>query len=173
MRARFLGVLTLAAAIGLSACSATPAAKEFGKADQDAIKKLVQDFAAAYNAKDLEKVGSFFGGNAAIMPANRSTMRGVELVKTYYDERFKNGATNLQIEPQDVSGHGSLGFFTGVFSFDMIPADGGVPSRDRGKVLWIVHNYSGQWKFDYQMMSSDLPPQVPAPAVEAVANKKK
>ena len=172
MRAGFCGVL-MACAIGLSACSGGAAkAKEFSKADQDAIEKMVQEFVVAYNAKDLEKVGTFFSGNAALMPPNRSTLRGVELVKTFYDERFKNGATNLQIEPQDVSGHGTLGYFTGTFSFDMIPP-AGVPSRDRGKVLWIVHDYGGQWKFDYQIMSSDLPPQVPAPAVEAVANKKK
>jgi ketosteroid isomerase-like protein len=173
MRARFFGVLVMVAAIGLSACSTAPTTKEFGKADQDAIKKLVQDFVAAYNAKDLEKVGTFFSGNAALMPANRSTLRGVELVKTYYDERFKNGATNLQIEPHDVSGHGPLGYFTGVFSLDLVPPGGGVPVRDRGKVLWIVHNYGGQWKFEYQIMSSDLPPAVPAPAVESPAGKKK
>ena len=34
-------------------------------------------------------------------------------VLPYYDERFKNGATNLQIEPQDVSGHGTLGWTMG------------------------------------------------------------
>jgi ketosteroid isomerase-like protein len=171
MRARF-GVLAIVATIGLAACSA-PAVKEFGKADQDAIKKVVQDFVVAYNARDLEKVGTFFSGNAALMPANRSTLRGVELVKTYYDERFKNGATNLQIEPQDVSGHGTLGYFTGTFSLDLVPPGGGVPVRDRGKVLWIVHDYNGQWKFEYQIMSSDLPPAIPAPAVPPAADKKK
>jgi hypothetical protein len=54
----------------------------------------------------------------------------------------------------------------------MVPPGGGVPSRDRGKVLWIVHDYNGQWKFEYQIMSSDLPPQVPTPAVEAASAKK-
>ncbi len=172
MRARFWGVLAVAAVVGLAACSTAPSVKEFGKADQDAIRKLVQDFVAAYNAKDLEKVGTFFSGNAALMPPNRSTLRGVELVKTYYDERFKNGATNLQIEPQDVSGHGPIGYYTGLFSFDMVPPGGGVPVRDRGKVLWIVHDYHGQWKFEYQIMSSDLPPVVPAPTVEPTSTKK-
>ena len=158
MRAKLLGLLAVAALVGLAACSAQPKVKEFGKADQDAIRKLVQDFVAAYNAKDLEKVGTFFSGNSVLMPANRSTLRGVELVKTYYDERFKGGATNLAIEPQDISGHGPLGYLTATFSLDMVPPGGGVPVRDRGKVLWIVHDYNGQWKFEYQIMSSDLPP---------------
>ncbi len=169
MRARILGLLVVAA-VAVAACSA-PTAKEFGKADQDAIRKLVKDFVAAYNAHDLEKVGTFFSGNAALMPANRSTLRGVDVLKTYYDERFKNGATNLEIEPQDVSGHGPLGYFTGLFSFDMMPPGAGVPVHDRGKVLWIVRHYGGQWKFDYQIMSSDLPPQLPAPAIETASKK--
>jgi uncharacterized protein (TIGR02246 family) len=172
MRARvFLLNLVVAAAIGLSACSG-PQGKEFGKADQDAIRKLVQDFVAAYNAKDLAKVGTFFLGNAALMPPNRSTLRGVELVKTYYDERFTGGATNLKIEPQDVSGHGTLGYFAGSYSFDTMPPGGGEPVHDRGKVMWIVQQFNGQWRFEYQIMSSDLPPAVASPAVDSAAQKK-
>jgi len=164
MRARILGTIALAVAIGLAACSA-PSPREFGKPDQDAIRQLIQSFVAAYNAKDLEKVGSFFTGNSMIMPANRSTLRGVDLVKTYYDERFKMGATDLQIEPHDVSGHGPLAYVTGTFSLSIKPPDGAVPTRDRGKVLWIVRDYNGKWLFEVQIMSSDLPPAIQAPAV--------
>lgn len=172
MRARFLGVLAVAAAIGLAACSGSQP-KEFGKADQDAIRSLVQDFVAAYNAKDLDKVAKFFSGNAVLMPPNRSTLRGVDLVKTYYDERFRAGATNLQLEPQDLSGHGPLGYVTANYSFDIVPPGGGAPTHDRGKVLWIVHDLGGQWRFEYQIMSSDLPPVAPAPPAPTPAEKKK
>jgi hypothetical protein len=41
------------------------------------------------------------------------------------------------------------------------PPDGTPQRHDRGKVLWIVRKLGGQWKFEYQIMSSDLPP-VPA-----------
>jgi len=171
MRATILSAIAVAVAISMAACSAQPVS-EFGKPDQDAIRKLIQDFVAAYNAKDLEKVGSFFSGNATIMPANRSTLRGVDLVKTYYDERFKMGASNLAIEPQDLSGHGPLGYVTGTFSLDINPPGGGVATRDRGKVLWILHEYNGQWKFEVQIMSSDLPSAIAAPAVDSGDTKK-
>jgi uncharacterized protein (TIGR02246 family) len=171
MRTKFLGLAAVVAVIAVAACSGQTV-KEFGKADQQAIRKLVQDFSAAYNAKDLEKVGSYFSGNAVLMPANRSALRGVDLVKTYYDERFKGGATNLQVEPQDISGHGPLAYMTATFSLDLVPPGGGVPVRDRGKVLWIVRDFNGQWRFECQIMSSDLPPVVAAPAVEAVSDKK-
>ena len=163
MRSRWIGLIVAVMAVAVAACSA-PAAKEFGKEDQDAIRQLVKDFVAAYNEKDTAKVGTFFAGNAILMPANRSNLRGVEYVKTYYDERFQQGATDLVIEPQDVSGHGPLGYVAANFSFKIVPPGGGETINDRGKVLWIVRNYAGQWKFEYQIMSSDLPPIVPAPA---------
>lgn len=171
MRARFLGVLAVAAAIGMAACSG-PKVKEFGKADQDAIRKLVQDFVAAYNAHDLEKVGACFSGNGSIMPANRSTLRGVDLVKTFFEERFANGASNLQIDVHDLSGSGTLAYVTGTFSFDMSSPGGGVPIRDRGKVVWILRNLGGQWKFEVQIMSSDLPPVLPVPIIVPEPEKK-
>lgn len=164
MRSKWLtGVVASVLVVLVAGCSA-PAGKEFGKPDQDAIRKLVQDFVAAYNAKDLQKVGTFFAPNAVLMPPNRSTLRGIDLVKTYYDERFKAGATNLQIEPQDLTGHGPMAYTTASYSFDIVPPGGGATLHDRGKVLWIVHEYGGQWRFEYQIMSSDLPPAAPAPA---------
>ena len=85
MRLRFVPVVMIVAALGLAACSAPAPSQEFGKADVDQIKAMVQDFVTAYNARDLEKVGSFFSASAALMPANRSTLRGVDTVKGYYE----------------------------------------------------------------------------------------
>ena len=173
MRSKALtGVVAAAMVVLMAACSG-PTVKEFGKTDQEAIRKLVQDFVAAYNAKDLQKVGTYFTANAVLMPANRSTLRGIDLVKTYYDERFKAGATNLQVDPQDLSGNGPLGYVTATFSLEVVPPAGGQAVRDRGKVLWIVHEYNGEWKFEYQIMSSDLPPVVPAPEPATGAPAKK
>ena len=171
MRARTLGLLVVSAAVA-AACSA-PAQREFSRADQDAIRKLVQDFVAAYNAKDLQKVGTFFSANAVLMPANRAALRGVDLLKTYYEDRFRQGATNLQIEPQDVSGQGSLGYIAARFSFEVPASESGGPAiHDHGKVLWIVRSFNNQWKFEYQIMSSDLPTPAPMPGVAAAAEKK-
>jgi uncharacterized protein (TIGR02246 family) len=164
MRSKWIGWIgAVAMAVAVGACGG-PQVKEFGKQDQEAIRALVQDFAAAYNAKDVEKLVTHFSGGAVLMPANRSTLRGVELVKTYYQERFEAGAGELVLEPQDVSGHGPLGYVTAYFTLRITPPDGGEPRSDRGKVLWIVRNLGGNWKFEYQIMSSDLPPVVPAPA---------
>jgi ketosteroid isomerase-like protein len=101
------------------------------------------------------------------MPANRSTLNGVEAIKGFYKERVTTeGATDLAIEMQSVQGHGPLAYFAGTFSLNLKPA-GGAERHDRGKVIWILRKLGSQWKFEYQIMSSDLPPVVPAEAEPA------
>ena len=154
--------IALTAALGFAACGGSAPTEEFGRADAEQISKMVQDFVAAYNAKDVEKVGTYFAGNATIMPANRSTLNGVEAVKGFFNERFTvDGATDLAITMLSVQGHGPLAYFAGTFSLNYKPADG-TERRDRGKVIWIIRKLGGQGRFEYQIMSSDLPPVVPA-----------
>lgn len=162
MRRQMVRLLALAITVSLSACAGSTSSQEFGKADVDQIKQMVQEFVAAYNAKDVAKIGTYFSANAALMPANRSTLRGVESVKGYYEFRVKDeGAKDLAIEPLAVEGHGPIGYVAGTFTLTFQPPDGSPARHDRGKVVWIVHKYAGQWKFEWQIMSSDLPPEVP------------
>jgi ketosteroid isomerase-like protein len=157
--------VVLGMALSLIGCGGSAPKDEFGRADAEQISKMVQDFAAAYNAKDVEKIGSYFAGNASLMPANRSTLTGVDAVKGFYQERVGfEGATNLAIQMLSVQGQGTLAYFAGTFSLDLKP-EGGPDRRDRGKVIWILRKLGGQWRFEYQIMSSDLPPIVP-PAPE-------
>ena len=168
MRRYLACVFALVLACSLVSCGGSAPSQEFGKPDTTQINQLVKDFVAAYNAKDVEKVGTFFDASATLMPANRSTLNGVDAVKGYYKERFTvDGAGNLAIEMQSVEGHGPLAYFAGTFSLTLQPPAGGEPRRDRGKIIWILKKLGGQWRFDRQIMSSDLPPIVPPPPAPA------
>jgi ketosteroid isomerase-like protein len=167
MRKGLMVCVVLGMGLSLIGCGGSAPKDEFGRADAEQISKMVQEFAAAYNAKDVEKIGTYFTGNASLMPANRSTLNGVEAVKGFYKERVGlEGATNLAIQMLSVQGQGTLAYFAGTFSLDLKP-EGGPERHDRGKVIWILRKLGGQWRFEYQMMSSDLPPAVP-PAPEPV-----
>lgn len=162
------GAIAVMALVVLAACSGTPASStEFTKADADEIKAMVRDFVAAYNAKDVEKIGTFFDATSSLMPMNRNTLRGIDAVKSYYQGRVTDeGGTDLAVEPIAVEGHGPLGYIAATFSVNFRPPDGSAQRKDRGKVIWIVRKLAGHWKFEYQIMSSDLPPVVPAEAVK-------
>jgi ketosteroid isomerase-like protein len=162
MPSSFARLLVLVLGLGLAACAGSAPSQEFGKQDVNQIKEMVQNFVSAYNAKDVSKIGTFFSANAALMPANQSTLRGVDPVKSWYELRVTSeGAKDLSIEPLSIEGHGPLAYVAGTFSVTFQPSDASLARHDRGKVLWIVRKYAGQWKFECQIMSSDLPPSVP------------
>lgn len=142
-------------AVALAACSA-PAQREFGKPDRDSITKLVQEFTAAYNAKDAAKVATLFTGGAGLMPPNASTLRGTESIQGYFVSRFDQGASDLQIEPKDIAGSGVLAYISGNYSLKLAPP-GGPDRRDRGKLLWVLRDFNGRWLLEYLIFSSDFP----------------
>ena len=169
---RSLMVTAVVAAV-LAGCGGGPApSQEFSKEDGVQIRQLVADFVAAYNAKDVEKIGALYSGNAVIMPPNRSTLRGVEMVKGYYEGRLKEeGGTDLVADELTLDGQGTLAYVYSTYSLNLRPANG-PEERYRGKNLWVLRKLGGQWRFDLQMMSSDMPPPAP-PAAPAAADKKK
>ena len=167
MRRSLAFLFAVTAAVGLAACGGSAPVEQFGRADAEQISKMIQEFAGAYNAKDVEKIATYFSGNASLMPANRSTLNGVEAIKGFYKERVTTeGATDLAVVMQSVQGHGPLAYYAGTFTLNLKP-EGGTERRDRGKVIWILRKLGPQWKFEYQIMSSDLPPVVPAEAAPA------
>jgi ketosteroid isomerase-like protein len=141
-------------ALGGGGCSqAGP--PEFGKADVDNINKMLQEYAAAYNAKDALKVSQMFTGAAVVMPPNSSTVRGQENVRDYYVKRFNQGASGLSLEAADVGGHGSLAFISGNYRLNLAPP-GGEVRRDRGKFLFILRHVRDRWMLEHLMFSSDF-----------------
>jgi ketosteroid isomerase-like protein len=128
---------------------------EFGKTDVDDIKKMLQEYAAAYNAKDALKVSQMFTGAAVVMPPNTMTVRGQENVRDYYVRRFNQGASNLALEVVDVGGHGPLAFVSGDYRLNLAPP-GAAVRRDRGKFLFILRHFRDRWMLEHVMFSSDF-----------------
>ncbi len=173
MNRRLLYAMAVAAALAMAACGGATTTTEFTKADSDAIRGIVRDFVAAYNAKDVEKMATFFSANAALMPINRGTLHGIDAVKGYYRVRVTDeGGTDLAIEPIAVEGQGTIAYVAATFTMAFHPNDGSPERHDRGHVIWIARKYAGKWKFDWQMMSSDLPATPPAAPVAPASVKK-
>lgn len=153
MRSRSLIAVSVLA-VFVAGCSAQ-APREFGKPDQDGINQLVQEFISLYNAKDAQKLSMIFTSGGSVMPPNASTARGTENVREYYVNRFAQGASGLALEPQNITGSGSLAYTSGDYRLTMAPP-GGESKRDRGKFLFILRNVSGKWQLEVLMFSSDF-----------------
>ena len=159
MRRRSLLIATVMFS-GLIGCSSNQP-RPFGKPETDAINQLITEFMAAYNAKDAAKLASLFTDTGAVMPPNASTRRGTESVRLYYVERFKQGASDLVLEPQTIAGSGPLAFASGDYRLNMAPP-GAAARRDRGKFIFILRNQNRRWLLDQLMFSSDFGPDGPA-----------
>jgi uncharacterized protein (TIGR02246 family) len=154
-------VVAMSMVVAVAGCSG-PVVREFGKADVENIRKAFEEFRAAYNAKDAEKVASMFSGGAVVMPPNASTTRGHQAIRDYFVGRFASGASDVVLEPQDINGSFPLAYASGDYSLVMAPPGATNPARDRGKFLWIFRETNGKWMLEYLMFSSDLPVAPPA-----------
>jgi ketosteroid isomerase-like protein len=149
----------LALTLFAGACSG-PKVQEFTRADAEAIRKTNQEHTAAFNAKDMDKVLGAYAENSVFMPPNAPLLRGKEPLKEFYTGTFGRGA-ELQMEIDEVAGHGPIGYETGTYSINY---GGEQPSRDRGKYVRLLRNTGGTWRIEKMIWSSDLPRPAGAPA---------
>jgi uncharacterized protein (TIGR02246 family) len=154
-------IVAIGMVVAVAACSG-PVAREFGKPDVESIRKVFEEYRVAYNAKDAEKVANLFSGGAVVMPPNASMMRGHQAIRDYFVGRFASGASDVVLEPHDITGSFPLAYASGDYSLKMAPPGVANPAHDRGKFLWIFRETNGKWMMEYLMFSSDLPVAPPA-----------
>jgi ketosteroid isomerase-like protein len=137
--------LTMAAACG------APVGQEFTTADSAAIRQVDADFVAAFNAKDMDKMLTMYAENSVFMPPNKPLLRGKDPLKSFYADLYSQGATGLELEPEEVGGHGPIAYQSGSFSLKRGTA------HDRGKFLFVMRKNNDKWVFQHSIWSSDLP----------------
>ena len=152
-------IAALVLTVGVSACATGAREEGFTRADQDAIKQKTADMAAAFNERQIDKVVQHYADNSIFMPPNVPLLRGQEPLRGFFNDMLGRGATNLELEPAEVSGHGPIAYESGAYS---VSYKDGV-SRDRGKYLLVLRNTAGNWRVEKTIWSSDLPaPGAPA-----------
>ena len=151
---RIATVALCAALIGSAACSRR-SGPQFDRSDVDNITKLIEQLRIAFNAKDSAKAAGLYSTTGVVMPPNRALMRGRQFVQQYYDDRFAEGASDLELTSSDVSGQGTLAYASGDYRLNLFPKDG-QKRRDRGKFLWVFRENNGVWMIEYVIFSSDF-----------------
>ncbi len=147
-----LGVVCVAG----TACSGAKPGEEFGMKDQAAIRDRSQAFVKAFNDKAVDQILTIYAENSVFMPPNQPVIRGRDALKTFYEDLFKSGASNLKLDLAEVSGHGPLAYASGSYEMDLKPASG-QPVRDRGKFLFVLRRMADTWRYEYTVWNSDLP----------------
>jgi ketosteroid isomerase-like protein len=147
---RYVPIAALVLTLGVGAC-AGPKQQEFTRADAEQIKKGTADFAAAFNAREVDRVVDFYVENSVLMPPNKPLLRGRDALKAYYGAEIARGGV-LKMEAEEVEGHGPLAYVSGTYAITY--ENGG---RDRGKYIRVLRLMNGNWRLEKTMWSSDLP----------------
>jgi ketosteroid isomerase-like protein len=149
---RTFSIAALALTLIAGACGG-PQEQQFSSNDMAAIRKASTDLVAAFNAKELDKILSLYADNSVFMPPNAPLLRGRDPLKSFFTNLLAS-ASDLKMEPVDVAGHGPIGYASGSYSLT------NKGFSDRGKFLIVMRNMMGNWRFEYTMWSSDLPPRL-------------
>jgi uncharacterized protein (TIGR02246 family) len=141
--------------VALTAACSNTAGPAFDTADQTQIRAVIEQLKAAFNAKDAAKAAALYTPEAVVMPPNKTLMRGRNFVEQYYVGRFAEGATNLELQPSEIKGSGTLAVAIGDYRLMLAPT-AGPQRRDRGKFVWIFREQNGMWMIDGIIFSSDF-----------------
>lgn len=124
-----------------------------------ALTKLAQEFAAAFNAGDSAKVGSFYTDDATLMPPNEPAITGRQNIAAWFKGGIDEGFTDFRLTPTESSTAGAQAFEAGTYSLTMKSGTGGAPTTDKGKYVVVYKRIGAEWKLAYDIFNSDLPPQ--------------
>ena len=64
---------------------------QFGVAEATVIRQRTADFAATFNAKDVDKLTGFYASEIVFMPPNAPKLRGKDTVATFFKTCSRKG----------------------------------------------------------------------------------
>ncbi len=152
----------LAAALLLACTSRTgetkaPGAAALGAsaADLAAIGRVHEQYVAAHNDSDADRLVALFTDDAVLMPMDEPSLMGKEAIREHYEEFFDQSPSNIELSPVETR-------VAGDWAFERIQVKVTLPdgaSDDRHadvKYLWILQRQpDGSWKISRAIYNLD------------------
>ena len=123
-----------------------------GKRDPT-LDKLALEFAAAYTARDAEKVAAFYADRAIVMPPDAPMVQGRENIEAYYRRGFAQSEGRLRLQPIESVIAGSSAYEAGTSSLVAVRGSG----ESAGKYVVVYERVRNEWKIIYDIFNNDPP----------------
>jgi uncharacterized protein (TIGR02246 family) len=124
--------------------------------DEKLIRALAKEWEQHQNARNIDKLLSFYTTDGMIMAPFYPVSKGATAMRQYFVEEFKqNDPRNLTIETTHVEITGDTAFGIGTFRNDMKMPNGkrmDVP----GKWIAVLHRVGSTWKIFAHCWNPDL-----------------
>jgi uncharacterized protein (TIGR02246 family) len=157
---RSVSRLASAALFFLAAC-APPAPRPDPAADEQAIRRLVEQWNEALRSANDSAIGELYADDAVAMPPNMARLTGRPAIRQFFASIWPLKA-QLQLATVSVHVGGDWAVEEGNWTWTM-PAAGG-EQKDNGKYLVSWHRVGNDWKVAQDIWNSDNPPPPAAPA---------
>lgn len=122
------------AALTLALLLSVPAHAQDSK---EKITKLRADYIAAFNSGQAESLTKLFAQDAVYLPASGERVEGRKAIEQSLQAAFKEGASDLKIEPRDTQQVGNTYYDSGTYSFS-VSAPQGQKRTVRGNFLTLI-----------------------------------
>lgn len=137
-----------------------PAPKVDLQAEADAIRILEDQWTAALQASDAEKIISFYAADAVSMSSNKPIVTGLEAIANKIKADLADTTLNFKtyegtIDAIEISKSGDLAYSRGHDEISMKTKDGVV--KEEGKWVDVWKKIDGQWKVVVSIGSSNQP----------------
>ena len=158
-------ILTLALTLALAGCAAPAEKAEPEKAaadtqaDKAAVDKLRDDFIAAFNAGDADKIGELYAENAIANGGDRPTLQGRAAIVDSNKQMFSQFTAKIEITPAVTKTSGDLAYDQGTYTLEMTPkAAGDKPSKEDGRYVVVLQREGAAWKVVADIDNKNPPP---------------
>jgi uncharacterized protein (TIGR02246 family) len=124
-------------------------------ADLAAIGRLHQEYVAAHNASDAERLMALWTDDAILMPMDEPAISGRKAIAEHYDEFFDQNPSEIELEPVETRVAGDWAFER----IQMTVTLPGGPKEHRHadvKYVWILERQpDGAWKISRAIYNLD------------------
>lgn len=132
-------------------------------ATERTLREVDVQWAAAAQARDFEKVMSYYSATAIELPPNEPARKTREAIHKSWQALIKTPGASLNWKPTkvEVSESHDLGYIAGTYEYTQTDASG-KKIVDHGKYLEVMRKIDdGTWKCVAVSWNSDLPASVP------------
>jgi ketosteroid isomerase-like protein len=150
--------MVLFVCFALTGCNSVPRADL--SAEADGIRILEDQWTAALQESDAEKILSFYAADAVNMSSNKPIITGLEAIADKIKSDLADTSLNFKtykgtVDAVEISTSGDLAYARGHDEISMKTKDGIV--KEEGKWVDIWKKIDGQWKVVVSIGSSNQP----------------
>ena len=135
--------------------SGAPSTRGAGAADLAAIARLHDEYVAAHNAADIDRMMALFTDDAVLMPTDEPTLTGKKAIGEHYQEFFDQTPSEITLEPVETRVAGDWAFERVELTVT-VPGARGKVLLAKAKYLWILQRQpDGSWKIGRAIYNLD------------------